>query len=679
MKKLLPICQLFFCFVSVYAQENAKQGNDDHLRHDSDKVYVKMNMSGEGKTYKRSLVDSLQQKLRSTAEDTAKVSLLLNIARELDRTGTPDQTSPYANQGRTLAEALLASGKYKDNVALKKKLARLINVQAIVVSKKGRIKEGLELFNQSLKMYESIGDKQGILLLCNNIGTTYWRNGESLKATQYLLKSLKMAEELHDSLGIGLVYFNLCNINTDTKDYEKALEYGQKSLKIRQSINDLLGIAHSLDLIGSVYYYNHNYNQALEYHFKALAIQDSIGLGTEVGHTMNNIANVYTDMGKYELARSYFREAIDIYQANSDSINMVRTIGNLGRTLYYTGAFEEARKMMAANVERVKWYKQNDVLEGSYLFLMKCDSALGNFEEALKYEKLHGETVFENMETDRLAKLNELQLKYESEKKAADNLALVQQNEIQRLELSKTRYYTILSVALVLFVSLFVVLGFRQRKLKAEREALQLEQKLLRLQMNPHFIFNSLQAIQNYILKHDEKSSIKYLSSFASLTRAVLENSRFETISLQKEIALLKHYLQLQKLRFGNRFEYEIRVAPDIDPTTIMVPPMLSQPFIENAIEHGMEEVENDGKIDVRFSLQDNKLVMEIVDNGKGMSAKGRAKEHSSLAMEITRERIYLLNRKTKGMTIAVNDAYENKENRRGVRINLSIPLQPSV
>src|SRR5436190_3972043 len=137
---LSAISFIFFC-ITTSAQNGEKRENngDDHIRHDSAKVYVKMNMS-EGKTYRRSLLDSLRQKLGYAAEDTAKVSLLLNIAREIDRTGTPDQTSPYADQGRTLAEKLLASGAYKDNSALKKKLARLINIQAIVLSKKGRTK-----------------------------------------------------------------------------------------------------------------------------------------------------------------------------------------------------------------------------------------------------------------------------------------------------------------------------------------------------------------------------------------------------------------------------------------------------------------------------------------------------------------------------------------------------------
>ena len=216
----------------------------------------------------------------------------------------------------------------------------------------------------------------------------------------------------------------------------------------------------------------------------------------------------------------------------------------------------------------------------------------------------------------------------------------------------------------------------RQFRYKNKEREILLEQKLLRSQMNPHFIFNSLQAIQNFILKHNEKDAVKYLGSFASIARSVLENSRLELIPLRKEVSLLGNYLQLQKLRFGNKFDYDIQVDEQMDLDDISIPPMLSQPFIENALEHGMGNISEGGMINVSFWVKDNCLLMEIKDNGNGInSEKSREKSHTSLATTITKERIELMNRKKNSkIMFSIAEAYPGEE-RKGVKVSFSIPM----
>jgi LytS/YehU family sensor histidine kinase len=149
-----------------------------------------------------------------------------------------------------------------------------------------------------------------------------------------------------------------------------------------------------------------------------------------------------------------------------------------------------------------------------------------------------------------------------------------------------------------------------------------------------------------------------------------------EMISLRKEVALLGNYLQLQKLRFGDKFEYEVLVDDAISQDEVYIPPMLSQPFIENALEHGMNHIESGGLIHVHFSMQGQALVLEIRDNGYGMQAANKQeKEHTSLAMTITKERIELMNRKSNAkVSFTVSDAYPGTE-RVGVKVRFMIPL----
>jgi LytS/YehU family sensor histidine kinase len=191
--------------------------------------------------------------------------------------------------------------------------------------------------------------------------------------------------------------------------------------------------------------------------------------------------------------------------------------------------------------------------------------------------------------------------------------------------------------------------------------------------MNPHFIFNCLQAIQSFI---EEKRAVKYLSSFGALTRSVLENSRMESIPLDKEIALLRHYLDLQKMLHEQQFDYTIYIDPKLDPEDITIPPMLAQPFIENAIEHGMRDIESGGMIEIRFTMDDHFLYFEAKDNGVGLNQNvTKSTEHRSLATVITSERLELINKgRSKKATFTISESFPGHK-RKGVKVNFRIPV----
>lgn len=183
-------------------------------------------------------------------------------------------------------------------------------------------------------------------------------------------------------------------------------------------------------------------------------------------------------------------------------------------------------------------------------------------------------------------------------------------------------------------------------KLRLEKHVLELEQKALRLQMNPHFIFNALQSIQGFIARNDSAEARRYLAKFGKLMRLTLENSRQPYTSIAQEAESLQHYLGLEALCLGNRFTYTIDTDPAIDPEASFIPVMLVQPFVENAVIHGMKHLEaGSGKIIVRFLRDGDTIVCEIEDNGVGRKKAAaleetERKDHKSAALEITRERL---------------------------------------
>ncbi len=235
-----------------------------------------------------------------------------------------------------------------------------------------------------------------------------------------------------------------------------------------------------------------------------------------------------------------------------------------------------------------------------------------------------------------------------------------------------------------IFILLIVgYIKYREKKIKEKNKLLILEQKLFRSQMNPHFIFNSLTSIQSFIFENNPIEAGSYLSKFSDLVRSILYNSREEYISLENEIKTLTNYLEIQKLRFNNSFDYRIEVGPEIDTEWLSVPPMLAQPFIENSIEHGIRHIDSKGLIVVNLSLMEESILLTIEDNGIGIEASkkinnNKAKEHKSLAIIITKERIGILNKgkKKKSCSLQIEDIIGDNGDIIGTKVKFVIPFK---
>lgn len=254
--------------------------------------------------------------------------------------------------------------------------------------------------------------------------------------------------------------------------------------------------------------------------------------------------------------------------------------------------------------------------------------------------------------------------------------------ESYKLRIEKDRYIIIALGGVILIIILLFIMFYRQWQMKYHQRILSLEQRLLRSQMNPHFIFNSLMNIQNFILSNDVKKANNYLTRFARLVRAILENSREEFILLEEEIGMLRNYLDLQKLRHNSKLDYEILIDEHIMTEDILIPPMLTQPFVENAIEHGIMLKEGKGLVTIEICQNKEYLLVIIKDNGVGRKEAMARMETSqktqrSLSTKITRERIDLYNSKAKNkIELKISDIKdENAKSVLGTSVKLKIPL----
>ncbi len=218
-----------------------------------------------------------------------------------------------------------------------------------------------------------------------------------------------------------------------------------------------------------------------------------------------------------------------------------------------------------------------------------------------------------------------------------------------------------------------------QKAIEIERTMIELEQKALRLQMNPHFIFNSINSVQAFILRNDQKSARYYLAKFSKLMRQTLENSRNQSITISDEINSLKNYLELENFGRTTPFKYTIEVGQEIDPDNVLIPAILLQPFAENAIIHGFKKLDRVGNLDIKFSAENDTLICEITDNGIGRSEAKKQKaqidqQHKSAALVVTQERLNILNKNGSQKGFEIVDIMKN-DVAFGTTVILRMPL----
>jgi len=250
-----------------------------------------------------------------------------------------------------------------------------------------------------------------------------------------------------------------------------------------------------------------------------------------------------------------------------------------------------------------------------------------------------------------------------------------------------------ISTALLLIVLIVWIVSIRMRQMRRkheverkmldiEKQLFELEQKALRLQMNPHFIFNSLNSIQSFILSNDTDKAISYMAKFSQLMRLILTNSRESFIPVKDEMKGLQYYLDIEQLRFDNKFDYSIHIDKEIDDEFMGIPPMIMQPYVENAVLHGIINKKSKGHISVSLKLENKIIFCVIEDDGVGRERAMQIKnesglKHKSRGMVITKERLEILNKQNKNqITVNVIDLMDDSDNPKGTRVEINIPYK---
>jgi tetratricopeptide (TPR) repeat protein len=475
-----------------------------------------------------------------------------------------------------------------------------------------------------------------ICLSLNNIGNVYRVQGNYTEALNNHLSALTMAEALGDKQIICGCYNFIGSIYALKEEYSKALYYFSTYLSKAEELRNKKKMAEAYSNIGYVYHQLNQNSKSLVNHRAALKLNEQIGSKASAAVCYENIGSIAMQEKNWSDARVNFNKALKLYQETSSKPGVRNT----------------------------------------YYFISQLDSIIGQNDSSYKYFKLYAymKDLILNEETNK--QISQLKIQYETEKKDKDI-------EIKNIKISNQKvaiiYITIGFILLIVFALIFLRIYYQKEKNSIRHQILEAEMKVLRSQMNPHFTFNVLNSIQYYIGGNDMKSAERYLNKFAVLIRMILDQSRNAYITLGEEVSTLKLYLELEQMLFENKFQYSLNIDQKINSDKILIPGMLIQPIVENAIKHGLESKKGLAFIDIRFESIGSVLRCTVSDNGIGRTQSELNKGdslHKSMASDIIRERMQALSYIFKiQLTYNTEDLFNSTGESEGTRVIIDMPI----
>jgi tetratricopeptide (TPR) repeat protein len=624
----------------------------------------------------KSEIDKAKENADKALKIYEKINDLDGISNTYSVLGT---ISFYSNDSEKALNYYTKALKIAKQTDDKKGQASFITNIGNISYAKGDLDEAVINYKDAITIYEAINDNKGIFKTFNNIAVIFLRQGRSIEALEYFNKCLKISKEQDDMINVAAINLNMGAVYSDRKKYEKALVYIKESLAINEKLDNKIEISKGLIALGRLFAQKEKNEKALEYYLRALTINEEIDNNNGLSLCYSNVASLYLKMDEPKKALITINKCIEVSKEDKRVLSIANII--LAKAYFmledYSEALKKAKigKQIADELELLEQQKEVNEL------LSKIYEKKGDFKKAyLSYQnfKVFNDSLFNKENIEKFTEL-EYEYKYKQELESANNreLKLTKTVKDTSENLIKSQRNLLLGIVAFLVVSLLlggVIFFLKLRNEKEKTQNIVIEQKLLRSQMTPHFIFNSLSVLQGMILNKEERKSVSYLSKFSKLLRITLENSRDKLVSLEQELTAVENYLALQNLE-NEAYEYSVSTEEIIDSTKFQVPPMLIQPFVENAIEHAFGNQTGNKKIDVYLKYSNKNLICTIADNGSGINLeKDKSKTNKkSLSTTITAERLSMLAKdfKMKG-SVTVQD--RKQFNEQGTIITLVIP-----
>ncbi len=580
---------------------------------------------------------------------------------------------------------------------------------------KGKLKESNAALQEALSIAIHLKNNKGTATIGNYLACNLSLQGKSDSALKYLNLALTAAIKVDETNRTAGILLNLADEYTQLGEFEKAVECSLRAVKLKEEKADSTNIVYFYQKLGESFKASGQIAQWKKYVYKGYQLINDENLAS-----IQAVAAIYNDLGGIAEKEERFDDALCYYDtlemfssknnykrgsavANANKAIVLKLLNRIPEALTaakrayqlesneytYQKIFNLnllAELYLANNqpanaskyIEEILQIEELNVYPDermrSYKIKSDYEQALGNYLSALIWKDKHYE-LKDSLRNDEVrSNIADMEIAYETEKKENQIDLLTASNQIK-----KQRNILWISVSVILLLMLVVGIMFylKHKKQNIQRQE-DLKQQLLRSQMNPHFLFNALGSIQNFMLKNETQKAAGYLNNFASLTRNILEHSAQEFVSVSDEIETLSNYIELEKMRLEDSFEFKISYDKELETDFINIPPMLIQPFIENAIKHGLNKLDYKGMLELKFEEKDTVLHIEIIDNGVGIdhARENKSKLHRSMSMNIFEQRRIVLAKRTK---LAIGLEVCNRSNMAtsttGTLVKIDIPI----
>ncbi len=554
---------------------------------------------------------------------------------------------------------------------------------SVILNRIGMVYEKMLLYDeaikyclQSIKVSEELGSNAGLTSSLNNLGFLYYTRTQYLKAWNCYQKGLHFGEQTGNITDVGVIQLSMGELCRDAPDsiliqigiepkdrYVKTLEYLNQGKQTATNVGSLINERYAWEDLDIMYERENDFSNALSAYKNYIVLRDKI-INNEKDKKISRLTMQYE------------------FDKKADSIELQKQIMN-EKLKQQTLFAKQQQQQLALNQKELALSKKDKDLQK--LAYLKTQADLQN--EHLEKQKDEKQLIISEKEKQ----LQQVKVK-----------TLTQEKTLNVLKQQQQWFYIIGGIILLGLGTFYFFYRIRlhENRLKTEiaserieqhQKEAEFQQKLgdislsaLRSQMNPHFIFNCLNSIKLYTSQNDTVAATEYLTKFSKLIRLVLENSRNDRITLASELDALRLYMEMEAMRFKEKLKYNISVKKDVDLDYIEIPPLLLQPYVENAIWHGLMQKEEGGCIDIAVGMQpaESMLVINITDDGIGRakSAELMSKtttKHKSYGMKVTSERLALINRVYKtGANVTIYDLTDNNGQSSGTQVTIKIPIE---
>lgn len=674
------------------------------------------------------VIDSLEVLLnKHSVEDSIRLNVLIALSGQLD-VSSPKRGIEIAEEAVTLAgklqlnsklasafmhkgnnywvlgelsEAAICYQKALEVYQLDKNLSgegKALNNLGLLSYNFGEYQEAINYHQKAAGIFEELGSMKLAATANSNKGVVLQYLADYTGAHKMYMQALSVFINEKDTINhtIAHIYNNLGIVNKNLGNYDFALEYYQKALPVYEKLNNLKGKADLLSNIGVLYNEAADYAKGAEYFMQSQEIAQQIEYKKLQANNYTNIGISQFNLNRFDASIKNFKEAKAICEELNDKNSLSIVLNQMAKLFlaapdtslqkFGINPKGKSRLALAYQLQGLKIATEigaTDRLSELYEGISNTYSILGDhrnaYEAYIKYSALK-DSIINRLNANDITRK---QVQFEFDRKEVERKAeLDKQQALAEAEIKYQRagkYIAIGGAFLLLLTGVVIWANYKRRRDAEEKKTIaefnmlvaETEMNALRSKLNPHFIFNSLNSIANYIDNGQHETASDFIVKFSKLIRQTLENSFQKEISLKEDINMLELYLQLEKHRLNDKFNYSIHIHSDIDADKLLVPPMLIQPFVENSIWHGFSKKDAPCKISLHIFKKEGMLYCLLEDNGIGrIPQSSNEKPNKSFGIAITQSRLSILNKTGNHQAgISFKDLEE------GLQVELKLPI----